>query len=352
MSQTDQAGMRGTLVGLAFILSTLFCWSVTPVFVEFFTDKVDPWTSNGWRYGFSALLWAPVLIVAAARKTIPAGLFKKALVPGAINAAGQVVFVLAFYNTTATMVAVGLRAQIIVVSLGAALFFAAERRVVRHPAYIIAVAMILGGLIGSLLLGEQQSSGELLGFVYALAAGSGYAAYALSVRHWMHGVNPLLAFAAISQYTAGVMLILMFMFAQDFGARALDMDTPTFGLFLLSSIIGIAVGHVVYYAAIARLGVAVASGVVQTQPIWVGLISWAFLGQVGLTPVQWIGGGIAIVGAMIMLMVQHAVRRQLARESAPLTIAEPCCPECGHPIVDQAEGICPECGTHIHAPTP
>lgn len=344
MEQPNPSGLRSTLVGLAYVISTLFCWAVTPVFVEYFTDKVDPWTSNGWRYGFSALLWAPVLIVASVRHTLPKDLFRKALVPGAINAAAQVVFVLAFYNTSATMVAVGLRSQIIVVSLGAALFFAAERKVIRKPAYIFAVALILGGLVSSLLLGGDTAMDELDGFSFALAAGAGYAMYALSVRHWMHGVNPLLAFAAISQYTAAAMLVLMLFFADDYGVHALDMDTRTFGLFLLSSVIGIAIGHVVYYAAIARLGVAVASGVVQTQPIWVGLISWGFLGQVGLTTEQWIGGGVAIVGAVIMLSVQHSVRRQLERESRQELRAGPFCSECGHSLAGMTEGVCPECG--------
>jgi uncharacterized membrane protein/predicted RNA-binding Zn-ribbon protein involved in translation (DUF1610 family) len=188
---------------------------------------------------------------------------------------------------------------------------------------------------------------ELDGFSFALAAGAGYAMYALSVRHWMHGVNPLLAFAAISQYTAAAMLVLMLFFADDYGIHALDMDTRTFGLFLLSSVIGIAIGHVVYYAAIARLGVAVASGVVQTQPIWVGLISWGFLGQVGLTTEQWIGGGVAIVGAVIMLTVQHSVRRQLERESRLALAQGPRCSECGHSLAGMTEGICPECGQPI-----
>ncbi len=344
MTNAGLQSRKDTLIGMGFVLATLFCWSVTPVFIKFFADKVDPWTSNGWRYGFAALLWSPVLIVAITRKTLPKGLFRKALVPGLINAAGQIVFVLAFYHTTAPMVAVGLRSQIIVVSLGAAMFFAAERRVVAQPMYIVAIVMIVGGLVGSVLLGGGAAMAELDGFLLAIAAGCGYGFYALAVRHFMHGVNPLLAFAAISQYTAAIMVTLMLFRGEDFGIHALDLDTPTFALFLLSAVIGIAIGHVVYYIAMNRLGVAVASGVVQTQPVWVALLSWIFLEQVGLTSEQWIGGSIAIVGALLLLWVQHRTRHKMAvmvEVSAPDT---PKCPECGCLLENQSEGLCPECG--------
>lgn len=349
MPDIDPHSPRNTLIGMGFVLATLFCWSVTPVFVEYFTEKVDPWTSNGWRYGFAALLWLPVLVVAAVRKKLPAGLFRKALVPGLINAAGQIVFVLAFYNTTAPMVAIGLRSQIIVVSLGAAVFFAAERKVVAQPMYIVAITMIVGGLIGAVLLGGDAAFVEIDGFLLALGAGAGYGFYALAVRHWMQGVNPLLAFAAISQYTAAIMVTLMLFRAEDFGARALDLEPATFGLFLLSAVIGIAIGHVVYYIAINRLGVAVASGVVQTQPVWVALVSWAFLDQPGLTATQWIGGAVAILGAIVLLWVQHKTRQRAvaeARAQRALAAAN-LCSECGHELGKLTEGICPECGQTI-----
>ena len=334
-----------TLVGMLFVLATLFCWSVTPVFVEFFTDKVDPWTSNGWRYGFAALLWLPLLLVTAALRRLPKGLFRRAIVPGLVNACGQIVFVLAFYNTTAPMVAIGLRTQIIVVSLGAALFFAAERRIVTRPGYIVAIVMIVGGLVAAVLLGGETAFDEVDGFILALAAGAGYGLYALSVRHWMHGVNPLLAFAAISQYTAAIMRSLMFLLAEDFGAGALALSPKVFSLFLLSAVIGIAIGHVVYYIAISRLGVAVASGVVQTQPVWVALISWAFLDQPGLSAKQWIGGAVAIVGAIVLLWVQHTTRRTTAEtieQQSPPNAHR--CSECGFDLGQDIEGTCPEYG--------
>ncbi len=50
-------------IGTLTITLTLLGWSSVPLFLRHFVDLIDPWTSNGWRYGFSALLWAPVLVI-------------------------------------------------------------------------------------------------------------------------------------------------------------------------------------------------------------------------------------------------------------------------------------------------
>src|SRR4051812_2711017 len=79
----------GRTLGIVLILLTLLGWSSIPLFLRHFTQpphRIDAWTANGWRYAFSALLWAPVLITAALRRTTPRGLWRAALVPGLFNA--------------------------------------------------------------------------------------------------------------------------------------------------------------------------------------------------------------------------------------------------------------------------
>ena len=52
-------------LGIVTVVLTLVGWSSVPLFLRHFADSIDLWTSNGWRYGFSALLWLPVLLTAA-----------------------------------------------------------------------------------------------------------------------------------------------------------------------------------------------------------------------------------------------------------------------------------------------
>src|SRR5688572_25088255 len=86
-----------TTTGIITVILTLTGWASVPLFLRHYADLIDFWTSNGWRYGFSALLWLPVLIIAGLRSSLPKGLFIAAIVPSIVNALGQVCFTAAHY---------------------------------------------------------------------------------------------------------------------------------------------------------------------------------------------------------------------------------------------------------------
>jgi drug/metabolite transporter (DMT)-like permease len=138
----------------------------------------------------------------------------------------------------------------------------------------------------------------------------------------MHGTRSTLAFAAISQYTAAAMVVLMLLLGDRHGATAAELPGVQLMWLLISAIIGIALGHVFYYAAIARLGVAVSSGVVQLQPILVTAASFLLFDE-KMTPAQLVCGGVAILGAGVMLSVQHTLaRRDAAAREVEAATAE------------------------------
>ena len=135
------------------------------------------------------------------------------------------------------------------------------------------------------------------------------------------------SFAAISQYTAGAMILLMLILGERSGAGALDMTVSRFGLFLLSAVIGIAAGHVLYYISIEKLGVTVSSGVIQLQPFTVAALSFFWFGE-RLSALQWIFGAVAVVGAITMIVVQHRVMQRVRRQQGTAPDADPDTPEC------------------------
>lgn len=298
--------------GVVTVLVTLIGWSSIPLFIKHFSHSIDPWTSNGWRYGFSALVWLPVVLVAGRRGTLPAGLWKAALVPALFNTAGQVVFAWGFYKIDPGLMTFGMRTQIAFIALGAFLLFPAERPVIRSTWYIAGLLMVAAGATGTVVLGKPLESATALGVLFAVSSGLLFASYALAVRKFMTGMHPVLAFAAISQYTAGVIVVLMLLFGRRHGLEALDLSRGQFGLLLLSSVIGIALGHVFYYISIARLGVAVSSGVMQLQPFIVAVASYFLFGEV-LRLEQWMSGCVAVTGAVMMLAVQQRMARRALR---------------------------------------
>ncbi len=314
---TEPESFQSRWLGVLTVVLTLGGWTIVPVLIKEFTGDVDGWTSNGWRYGFAALLWMPLLVWRWARKTGKPGLFRAALTPGLINAAAQVCFTMSFYKIDPGLVAFGLRAQIVAVTLGAALMFPAERAVIRTRGFALGMALLLVGTLTTIgLSGQFGEQAGALGVSLAMLAGVGFAGYALAVRKCMTGFGSMASFAAISQYTAGAMVVLMLLVGERSGAVALEMAPPRFGLFLLSAVIGIAAGHVLYYISIEKLGVTVSSGVIQLQPFTVAALSFFWFGE-RLNVLQWMFGALAVAGAITMIVVQHRVKQRALSQAPP-----------------------------------
>lgn len=300
------------------IVMTLLGWSSIPLFLKHFSSSIDIWSSNGWRYGFSALLWLPVLVLGFCRRRLPPGLWRAAVVPSVINAVSQTLFCWTFYKIDPGLATFGLRSNIVFATIGAAVFFAAERKLVTSPGFVIGILGVVAGTAGTMLLGKSgpPQGASLVGVTLATLSGAGFAGYALAVRHYMHGINPIQSFAAISLLSALPMVGAMLIYGHGSasgrgawgGAVVLDLSAGQFALLLLSAVIGIALGHVFYYYSISKLGVAVSAGVVQLQPIVVSVASlWLF--KETLTPAQWLCGGVAVAGAAGILGVQHRLTR-------------------------------------------
>jgi drug/metabolite transporter (DMT)-like permease len=317
---SDSASPWSRFAGVGTLVLTLLGWSSIPLFLRSFTGEIDGWTANGWRYAFSALLWAPVFLFAAP----PAGLWRAALVPSVFNTLGQLLFGLAPYYIDPGLMTFSLRVQIVFVTVGAAILFASERRIVRTPWFILGLVLVAGGTMGTIALNPHgMGTATRTGVTMAIGSGLLYACYSLSVRHFMHGMNPLVAFAAISQYTALGLFVPMLIWGKDHGWAAAELPADRMGMLLLSSLIGIGLGHTFYYVSIARLGVAVSAGVIQLQPFIVSIASMVIFKE-RLTPLQWLWGTVAIGGAALILCIQHRISRRPEPAAAiPVLPVEP-----------------------------
>ncbi len=304
----------GQSTGIIAAALTLAGWSITPVFIGMLTGHIDAWTSNGWRYGLAALTWMPLLLIARSRGTLPPGLMKRALIPAGINAAAQTAFTQAFYLIDPTLLVIGLRMQIVAAAIGAAIMFPGERAVIRTPMFLAGAGLATLGIMGVLVLKlggtEVQASWRVIfGVTLAVLAGAGFGGYALAVRRCMRGVSSPIAFAAIAQHTAVVMIVSMLVLSPTHGFEVPALPLGVLAILVLSTYTGIAGTHVFYYIAIKRLGVAVSTAVLQLQPFTVGIISFVVLGEV-LTIPQWGCGLVAAGGATMAIWAQHLKGRK------------------------------------------
>ncbi len=316
-------------LGLLTIFLTLLGWSSVPLFLRDFAREIDAWTANGWRYGFSALLWLPAIAIFTRRATLPPGIWRAAIVPSLFNVAGQACFAWVPYFIKPGLMTFGLRTQILFVAVGAYLLFPSERRVLRSGVFLFAIVSVFAGAVGTMLLAPPDAASDAavavpelfgrtlthvqatyFGGFLAVLSGALFAGYALAIRRYMHGVNPVAAFATICQYTGAAMVVLMLILAPRAGADLLELSHDRIALVALSAIVGIALGHVFYYISIARLGVALSSGIVQLQPIIVAVASTYFFQtrfQEHLTQSQWLCGFAAVGGAVLMLLAQRRI---------------------------------------------
>ncbi len=293
------------LTGVALLFLTLAGWSSSPLFLKYFVSSIDVWTSNGWRYAISALIWLPAVIVALRNRETPSALWRAALWPSVFNVAGQICFAWVLYlNIDPGLMAFLLRLHIVFATTGAFLLFPDERRLMGEPAYWVGMLIVVAGVVGTIFLRHEPlgRAGEW-GIAAGLVAGALFGCYAVAVRRCMSSFSSVTSFAVISLYSAIGLLVPMLLLARGGGVEALRLLPFEMVMLFVSALAGIALGHVFYYASMARLGVAVASGVLLLQPFVTACASALIYGE-RLTAAQWVSGAVSVLGAALLLRIQ------------------------------------------------
>ncbi len=299
----------GSTFGVICILATLVGWASVFLFLKYLTGLLDPWTTNGWRYGLSALLWLPVLLIGLYRRTLPVGLWRLAIVPAAINGVAQVMYALAPYYIGAGFAAFLVRVSVVSSMCGAFIMFSDERILLRSAKFWVGLALVVAGSYGTIHYSKEQfAGGAIIGIVCGAASGLLYGFYSVAVRYYMRGIPSLTAFAVICLYTAAGLVVPMVIFGREHGLVVRHLSGFAWTMLGLSAFLGIAMGHVLYYMAIARLGVAVSNGILQVAPFLTAVGSLLLFDE-KLTTGQWICGAILFIGAVLLLAAEQARHR-------------------------------------------
>ncbi len=292
--------------GIAFVSMTLLSWGTVLLFLKHLAGHIDAWTANGWRYSIAALFWLPILLMGWRRGDLPERLWRRACIPAAFNIAGQVLYAFAPYYIGPGLAGFLLRVSLISSTAGALFLFVDERPLARSGTFWMGMALVAGGTVGTVLAGTTPLSGAGgFGIVMALLSGAFFGMYGVSVRYCMRGVPSLTAFSVISLLTAAGMVALMIPMGRRHGLEALDLSATNWFLLISSALVGIAAGHTCYYAAIARLGVAVSTAIVQISP-FLTAIGGAILFSEVLTAGQWGSGFVMLGGAWLLLRAEQA----------------------------------------------
>lgn len=319
-------------------VAAMLCFSVVPVFLRQLTKHLDSWTVNAVRYSTAALFWLPFVLRlqrakpparpvgdllvlgrrAEARVGSPAqrSVWRAALIPAAVNLVGQVGWAICPYHADAPTIGFVIRTSFLFTVVFGFLFIPAERLLGRRPMFLLGASVCLAGVViicvGAAPQDHEQAKTSPFGVPIILATAVCWGAYAVSVRRFLSGYPLRLAFGVISLYTAAGLVLLMFGCGRF--QELVRIPLRAWALLVVSGMLGIAFGHVLYYRGIHGIGPVVASGTMLAGPFVTYLTAAIFLPEDKLTLIQLLGGAVVVAGGLALVKAKAQIEAAAGAE--------------------------------------
>ncbi len=299
----SQRELTGGLSGVAFLLGNILCWSAVPVLLRHLAGTMDAWTANGFRYPLAAILYWPILLVAWKSKRLDVQMLGRCVVPSLLAFVAQIFWALAPYYLPANAIGFFVRFSLVWSLIAAMLLFPDERKLLKLPQFYAGLGLLIVGFL-LLSVSKMQFDEEVTtaGIVIILLCSFFFGLYAVSVRYFLRGMNSMVSFGIVCQFVSIGTFLAMLALGQYTELRQLS--GQNWALLVISSILGIALGHHFLYSAVTRLGAAVTSGAQTLAPFLTMLLAATFLGE-RMSPLEWCGGVMMIVGAAQLLYAQN-----------------------------------------------
>ena len=283
-------------------IGTLLCWSSAPLFIKYLTGPLDLWTQNLLRYASAMLFWLPFLIADARAGRLPKAVWKRALLPFIPNFIMQNLWAAAFYYIDPGFTSLLSTTAFLWVIILSIIFFAEERRLLTNRLFRLSILLSVVGLAGVIRFHPAfMKSFTKIGIAIVLLYGLIWGFYAVAVKIAFRNIDSRTGFSVVSIYTTIGLFILILFKGQP--AKCLEMSAAGWTATVVSGITGIALGHVLYYTSIRRLGSTTPSLVQLTQPFVVAIISY-FTFKEALNPLQWVFGTFLIAGSALAILAE------------------------------------------------
>jgi len=289
------------------ILAALFCWTAGPIFIRYLTTYLDAWSQNFLRYSAAALFWLPFLFLDAKRSRLDSRIWRIALLPAVANVVMQSFWAWSFYYIEPAFMNLLVKSSIIWVAGFSIAFFADERGLVRSKCFWIGLILGVLGLVGVTVFKENFTArSTLTGIILSQAAGLTWAAYIITVRIAFKDTSSRRGFAVVSLYSVVGLGLLALLFGKC--SDCLEMNFRPWACVVISGLVAIALGHVLFYASIKRIGAAIPSLVLLATPFTILIISRIIFGET-LSVLQLISGLVLVTGGALAILAQGHLRR-------------------------------------------
>jgi drug/metabolite transporter (DMT)-like permease len=280
------------------------------LFIKYLTGYVDLWTQNLLRYVAACLFWLPFLLAEARAGRVPKIVWKRAILPFLPNIVTQNLWAAAFYYINpgfASLLSMTAFLWVIILSV---IFFADERRLLGKRQFWLSILLSIVGLAGVMFFHpdfaiatpggpEFTISFTLIGIAIILLYGLLWGFYGVAVKIAFRDIDSRTGFSVVTIYTVVAMFILTFFMGRP--EKCLEMPALGWISTVVSGILGIAIGHVLYYTSIRRLGSTTPSLVQLAQPFIVVVISYFVFSELFNIP-QLIFGVILVAGSATAIL--------------------------------------------------
>jgi drug/metabolite transporter (DMT)-like permease len=288
-------------------VAVLSFWSSGPIFVTYLTGYLDSWTQNMLRYVVACLFWLPFFLFSIWKRQFDTRTWRKAIVPALANIIMQSLFAAAFYYIGPAFMSLLDQTSVIWVAGFSLIFFAEERALAGSKRFWMGLALSILGVVGVLCFKKDFAAvGTITGVVLTLAHAFMWAVYAVSAKVAFRDTDSRSGFSVISIYTVAG----LFVFAMLFGKPddIVRMNAGAWAAVVISGVLCIAVAHVLYYAAMKRIGATIPALVVLSQPFIVLAISNVVFGE-SLNSFQLFFGLVLLAGSAFAIWAQQHISR-------------------------------------------
>ncbi len=301
----------GRQIALAYagLAVAVVSWGFSPVFIRFLSAPYDPFTQAFVRYGSAT---AALLILSA--WLYPRD-FERAWRHGGPLLALAVVLVAYQYTWTAgcsganpTVAQLISKISLVLVILFSFAIFRDERSVIRSKEYLLGTVLCLIGVAFVL----TRDPGRLLPAVdvYTLLlwlSALCWAVYAVWARHVSLNIHPVPMFTVLAVFSTIGLGGLALVFGEP--SSLFEAGAYNTGIAVLSGLLPIAVAHPAFHYAQRNLGSAYCNSLELLNPLITYVVAVLVWPEERLIPTQWLGGGILLVGAFMVLQARRHARK-------------------------------------------
>lgn len=288
-------------------MGTVTFWSLGPIFITYLTGYLDSWTQNLLRYIVACCFWLPFLLYSIKKNRFDRKIWQKAILPAAANLAMQSFYAGAFYYIGPAFLVLLTKTNIIWIAGFSLIFFPEERPLAKSKRFWLGLALSATGVLGVMYFKEDFATARTMtGIALALSMSVMWAVYTLSVRIAFKDVNSSHGFSVISIYMVAGLFILTILFGNL--GDCMYIGLQQWAIVVISGILCLALGHVLYYAAIRRIGATIPSLVILAQPFIVLAISYFIYGE-SLSLFQILFGAVLLAGSALAIWAQQHLKK-------------------------------------------